>query len=380
MHLMKLRCLISSWVLTFPWWQREAADVGKIYKIQIGRDGKGIGDGWFLESVMLKWLAMKTKESDKKKKKKESDEEEEEETKVEEVMDIYTFVAHCWLAKDEGDKELVVELVPDGESSLEENTYEVHVLTGDVCGAGTDANVFLSIYGVGRGDTGEHQLKRSNNLKFEKGQVDVFTIKAIDLGELKKLQIHHDNSAKSTTYTVKVKTGDKKNVGTDANVFITLYGSKDDTGIASLKASKINKNKFERGKVDEFTVESVDIGDLKKIKIGHDNKDHENTSNIFGAGTDADVFIVLYGSNGICTQQKSLCLNKREQRMYFERNSVNQFIVELEDVGDIIEKIRIGHKGGGLNSRWHLDRVAIRRLLSNGNVGCESQHSTIDFH
>ncbi|XP_010011629.1 PREDICTED: lipoxygenase homology domain-containing protein 1, partial [Nestor notabilis] len=478
--------------------KREAADVGKIYKIRIGHDGKGIGDGWFLESITLKRLATKTKDSDKKKKKKKkkSEEEEEEENKGE-VMDVYTFVAHRWLAKDEGDKELVVELVPDGESALEENTYEVHVLTGIVWGAGTDANVFLSIYGIGRGDTGERQLKRSNNLnKFEKGQVDVFTIKAIDLGELKKLRIRHDNSgtrpswflerveivdlkesityyfpcqrwlaveeddgqivrelvpvdeafvkkdsenegqslatlgleqkAKSTTYTVKVKTGDKKNAGTDANVFITLYGSKDDTGIVSLKASKINKNKFERGKVDEFTVESVDIGDLKKIKIGHDNKGNSTgwflewveidapslgqclkfpcgrwldkseddgaveriifpaelqtteyipfvpyeitvyTSDIFGAGTDADVFIVLYGSDGICTQQKSLCLNKREQRMYFERNSVNQFIVELEDVGDIIEKIRIGHKGGGVNSGWHLDRVAIRRLLSNG--------------
>jgi len=118
---MKLRCLTNSWVLTFPWWQREAADVGKIYKIRIGHDGKGIGDGWFLESVTLKRLAPKMKESDKKKKKKKkkSDEEEEEETKVEEVMDVYTFVAHRWLAKDEGDKELVVELVPDGESALE---------------------------------------------------------------------------------------------------------------------------------------------------------------------------------------------------------------------------------------------------------------------
>uniref|UniRef100_A0A8B9DWA1 Lipoxygenase homology domains 1 n=1 Tax=Anser cygnoides TaxID=8845 RepID=A0A8B9DWA1_ANSCY len=274
----------------------EAADVGKIYKIRIGHDGKGIGDGWFLESVTLKRLAVKMNESDKKKKKKKKSEEvEEEETKVEEVIDVYTFVAHRWLAKDEGDKELVVELVPDGESALEENTYEVHVLTGNVWGAGTDSNVFLSIYGVGRGDTGERQLKRSNNLnKFEKGQVDVFTIKAIDLGELKKLRIRHDNSggspswflerveivdlkesttyyfpcqrwlaveeddgqivrelvpvdeafvkkdsendgqslatlgleqkAKSTTYTVKVKTGDKKNAGTDANVFITLYG------------------------------------------------------------------------------------------------------------------------------------------------------------
>lgn len=52
-------------------------------------------------------------------KKKKPDEEEEEETKAEEGMDVYTFVAHRWLAKDEGDKELVVELVPDGESDLE---------------------------------------------------------------------------------------------------------------------------------------------------------------------------------------------------------------------------------------------------------------------
>lgn len=120
-HFLKWRCLIFYWVLIFPWWQVEAADVGKIYKIRIGHDGKGIGDGWFLESVTLKRLATKMDESDKKKKKKKKseEEEEEEETKVEEVMDVYTFVAHRWLAKDEGDKELVVELVPDGESELE---------------------------------------------------------------------------------------------------------------------------------------------------------------------------------------------------------------------------------------------------------------------
>lgn len=53
------------------------------------------------------------------------------------------------------------------------------------------------------------------------------------------------------------------------------------------------------------------------------------TSDIFGAGTDADVFIVLYGADGVCTRQKSLCQNKRERRMFFERNTVNQFIVEV---------------------------------------------------
>lgn len=34
----------------------------------------------------------------------------------------------------------------------------------------------------------------------------------------------------STTFTLRVKTGDKKYAGTDANVYAILYGTKDDTG------------------------------------------------------------------------------------------------------------------------------------------------------
>lgn len=50
---------------------------------------------------------------------------------------------------------------------------------------------------------------------------------------------------------------------------------------------------------------------------------------MFGAGTDADVFIVLYGQKGVCTQQKHLCVNKRERRLYFERGAEDMFIVEV---------------------------------------------------
>ena len=53
------------------------------------------------------------------------------------------------------------------------------------------------------------------------------------------------------------------------------------------------------------------------------------TSDEFGAGTDADVSIVLYGRNAVCTQQKSLCVNKRERRLYFERGAEDMFIVEV---------------------------------------------------
>lgn len=53
------------------------------------------------------------------------------------------------------------------------------------------------------------------------------------------------------------------------------------------------------------------------------------TSDVFGAGTDADVFIVMYGQKGAYTQQKQLCVNKRERRLCFERGAVDMFIVEV---------------------------------------------------
>jgi hypothetical protein len=42
--------------------------------------------------------------------------------------------------------------------------------------------------------------------------------------------------------------------------------------------------------------------------------------------------------------------------------------IQLEDVGESIEKIRIGHDDAGIGSGWHLDRVDIRRLKDFGRV------------
>lgn len=54
---------------------------------------------------------------------------------------------------------------------LPEIEYTVKVVTGDVMGAGTDANVFVNIYGE-LGDSADRQLAKSDNLnKFERNQV-----------------------------------------------------------------------------------------------------------------------------------------------------------------------------------------------------------------
>ena len=43
-------------------------------------------------------------------------------------------------------------------------------------------------------------------------------------------------------------------------------------------------------------------------------------------------------------------------------------VIQLEDVGETIEKLRIGHDGKGFGSGWHLNKVEIRRLMQSGKV------------
>ena len=52
------------------------------------------------------------------------------------------------------------------------------------------------------------------------------------------------------------------------------------------------------------------------------------TSNIRGAGTEADVYVVLYGRD-ICTSQKSICPNKNDRKKRFNKGEVAKFVVEV---------------------------------------------------
>ncbi|CAH1787210.1 unnamed protein product [Owenia fusiformis] len=435
---------------------------------------------------------------DKERRKSRDDEKDDKDEDIEE----YWFVCNHWFAKGEDDGKIVRELLPTDEdgnpldTGLEEIEYKVNVTTGDVWGAGTDAVVFINISGE-HGDTGERELQDSNNInKYERNQTDEFVIKAVELGELKRLRIRHDNAgggaawflghvevedpkskkkwffpcqrwlatdeddgqiardlvpvdmslkkklsrqdsmairkeialetkAAMTTYHVYVTTSDIWGAGTDANVYVVLFGELDDTGQMFLKTSKTNRDKFERKQTDEFIIEAVEIGDLKKIKIGHDNKggggawhlekveidapslgkkwtfpcgrwlakDEDDgllerelypqelateqyipcipyeittyTSDRSGSSTDADVYIVIYGKDQ-CSEKKSLCANKKERKSSFERGAEDKFVIELEDVGDPIEKIRIGHDASGWGSGWHLNRVEMRKLHESG--------------
>uniref|UniRef100_A0ACB8EPH2 Lipoxygenase y domain-containing protein 1 n=1 Tax=Sphaerodactylus townsendi TaxID=933632 RepID=A0ACB8EPH2_9SAUR len=75
------------------------------------------------------------------------------------------------------------------------NKYVVRVFTADINGSGTDADVFINIFGQ-HGDTGERKLDNDND-NFERGQEDKFTLDAPNVGKLRKINIGHNNKGGS---------------------------------------------------------------------------------------------------------------------------------------------------------------------------------------
>nr|XP_013810081.1 PREDICTED: lipoxygenase homology domain-containing protein 1-like [Apteryx mantelli mantelli] len=147
--------------------QINTGNLGDLYKIRIGHTNAGNFPAWHCDEVQL--LNLYSGEQ-------------------------FYFPARRWLALDQADGEICLELpvLHQGQPILPVTVYEVHVTTGELWNAGTEADVYISIYGE-KGDTGSRQLLRSQKTKkFLKGQTDNFLVEAVHLGHLYKIVIGHN--------------------------------------------------------------------------------------------------------------------------------------------------------------------------------------------
>nr|XP_006814608.1 PREDICTED: lipoxygenase homology domain-containing protein 1-like [Saccoglossus kowalevskii] len=144
--------------------QITAGDIGPLYKIRISHDNSAEFAGWLCEEVTLQDIH--------------TDEE-------------FTFPCNKWLSTEEDDGEICRELpvTQYGQPVIPMCKYQVATVTGDYWNGGTDADVYITMYGE-KGDTGPrhlHRSKRSN--KFEKGQTDIFSVEAVSLGAIQKVVV-----------------------------------------------------------------------------------------------------------------------------------------------------------------------------------------------
>lgn len=74
---------------------------------------------------------------------------------------------------------------------------------------------------------------------------------------------------KNKIYQVSVVTSNSKDAGTDANVTLNLFGEFGDSSARALEQKW--RDLFEKGRTDNFELEILDLGKLKKAVLAHDN-------------------------------------------------------------------------------------------------------------
>ncbi|XP_048360273.1 lipoxygenase homology domain-containing protein 1 [Sphaerodactylus townsendi] len=339
-------------------------DIGDITeKIRIGHDNSGINPGWHLDRVEVRRLLPNGKGSEK-----------------------HTFPCDRWLSSSDEDGEILRELVPseiftekllkDGtlkrineevEDALELCTYNIIVYTGDIFGCGTDANVFLTIYGD-LGDTGERQLSSSSNYmnKFERAHEDMFKLQAVDLGTVFKILIRHDNSMPRPDWyldrveVVNENTDDyflfmcerwlstKKEDGKIERILYEKCYDRNQKSIenASLKDSNANVKDKKSDEVEEPPVQGIMIPYHVIITTGSE----------VGSDTDSRVYIIISGPGKLRTHR--LWLDLPDGQTEFADASVEKFSVLGLDVEDV-KKVEVGHDGATPESSWLLDEMTI---------------------
>ncbi len=213
--------------------------------------------------------------------------------------------------------------------SVDDNVYEVTIVTGSSTNSGTNANIFLFLQDDNGTvtDTIEISDIHQDANAFEKGTWDKFPIYApkdfgecchvflksdhsgvspgwkVDKIEVKKLQgsssdsgytvntgfwFEYENtvnfgkySEKTGAYYLEVKTGGKSGAGTDSTIHLQLHGDKYSMETKSINMSDMagDGNNFEKNDKDCFYIgyNVNGIGEIKSITISKNNK---------GAGAD----------------------------------------------------------------------------------------------
>ncbi|XP_045645113.1 oxygen-regulated protein 1 isoform X2 [Ursus americanus] len=392
------------------------------------------------------------------------------------------FTANAWFSQMQAEGDVVCELpiVQEGQSIFPLR-YHVDVHTGQLKRAETESEVSLCLCGE-RGDSGLRLLDKSNMpVKFQRGQIDTFQVEAVSLGKLQKvllrceaseesqywycekvvvrepatasesvftcerwlpfmsqgiihseielylqeMQINHQpkiqEEANEGDWKVTIVTGDLENAGTTATVSLYVYGETTCSGPIILGSGKYQL--FNPNSADIFKINLKDIGEIYKVRIGHDNSgndpawyleeirlenidtcelfclaidswiaENENGGDLWkempiartnkaplpvviyeiytytgrkpGAETESNVLINLIGIRGDSGNRR--LHQSQNNKVKFRRGQVDIFSIEAVSLGKL-KKVMISHDGTGPGNGWFLESIVVKSEEENGN-------------
>jgi hypothetical protein len=226
--------------------------------------------------------------------------------------------------------------------------YEIAVVTGSAAGAGTDSKVYCTLFGnVCVGNSGEFPLASSaeHSDPFETGATDTFQhISSRSLGRISSIHIRHDASGLGSDWLLeRVRVKDV----TSGEVTEFEHGGwlTKDSCSAVLSSPK-------------QAIQSA-AGFLYEISV--------DTGCDPGSGTDANVYCVLYGEDGLSSGELALAKSMQHSDP-FETGRTDVFRHILPRSLGLLDFVRVRHDATGVGSDWKLERVRVRDMSTGVTI------------
>ncbi|XP_063155355.1 oxygen-regulated protein 1 [Candoia aspera] len=310
--------------------QIKLKDVGEPYKIRIGHDNSGADPSWYLNEIRLQRMNVPSKQE-------------------------ICFPVNCWLSEDQGDGDTWREIPvrrPKKEL-LPLVVYKISIYTGTHPGAETNSNVYITIFG-NQGDSGKRKLQMSstNEVKFQCGQTDVFSVTAVSLGVLHKILIGHDGTGPGSGWFLQKVVirfqegaeGKEEVIEFLCNRWLDEY--QDDGKTERELIARKNSNASMANPRGQWRVVVKTAGDSPEPRTSKRT-------------------LVIYGSKG---KSDDLLLSPQSLGyVSFQPGATDEFIIESRDVGDVY-KIRVSCDDLVAFEGWHLKSLQMEDLHANQEV------------
>jgi hypothetical protein len=245
--------------------------------------------------------------------------------------------------------------------------YVVAVKTADVRGAGTDSPVFIDIHGVQLGkhvSTGPMPLRNNSRNAFDRGAVDEFSVAGPDMEVITHIGLGHSSSvtghgwhpasvevrgsraAHYTTFTI------NRDIPVEGKGLALFEFKSDATPAAPMKS-------LAAGATPGRAAVQTGGGNMGRYRVT------VKTSDVRGASTDADAFIVIGGASNVVTGPHPLDRAvKGNHGHLFQRDQKDVFEIDAPLVGDSISLIEISHNSRGRPSGWCVEFVHVEELTT----------------
>lgn len=221
--------------------------------------------------------------------------------------------------------------------------YTITIRTGDERSCGNSAQVFVRLIGARRKqDTGRLKLRLARQRRFEPGSAEVFQVEALDIGDLKQVELGHDGIGRDCNWLV-------KSIEVKEPISGLTYNITCNSWLSAERGDGLTVRTFN---VDEATTKIMSAEGMVPYTLSI------QTGDVAKAGTDSSVTLKFFGTKGTSSE---IFVEKMEDR--FERASNVTLPIELEDVGSL-KKVRCSIDGRGVRKEWFLNCVEVTNMLT----------------